>query len=72
VPALPAKPVDATGAGDNFLAGFVASLLDGKSTEECCRFGSAVAKLVVETVGAKDGLKNRDQVQQVLNQFSSK
>jgi 5-dehydro-2-deoxygluconokinase len=40
-----------TGAGDSFMAGFLASLADGQSVEEAVRQGSAAAALVVSRVG---------------------
>lgn len=50
------KPVDTTGAGDSFVAGFIYGLLTGKSLKDCARFGNAVASCIVEKVGATEGL----------------
>ena len=54
-----AGPVDATGAGDAFAAGFVAARLKGKSLRSCAHHGAAVASLAVEGRGP-DGLLQAD------------
>jgi sugar/nucleoside kinase (ribokinase family) len=52
VPGWPARVVDTTGAGDNFAAAFISSVLDGKSFEECGRYANLVAALSTEERGA--------------------
>lgn len=47
------KPVDATGAGDIFLAGFLHGLERGKSLEECAAWGNKAASLIIQQVGAR-------------------
>jgi sugar/nucleoside kinase (ribokinase family) len=47
------KIVDPTGAGDAFIGGFLAEQAKGKDVLWCACVGSAVASLVVETVGPK-------------------
>ncbi|MBP3338304.1 MAG: carbohydrate kinase family protein [Lachnospiraceae bacterium] len=46
------KPIDTTGAGDSFVAGFLSALSEGKSIEECGKFACRVAAQVVQSVGA--------------------
>lgn len=58
--------VDTTGAGDNFLAGFISELLQGKSVSECCRFACAVAAVSIQTQGATTGVSSREQVEQAI------
>ena len=53
---------DATGAGDNFAAGFVSELIRGKTPEEALRFANACGAICATAVGAGTALKNRDQV----------
>jgi len=47
----PAKVVDPTGAGDAFVAGFLAEYVNGENTLRCACVGSATASFVVEGVG---------------------
>ena len=54
--------VDATGAGDNFVAGFACELLHGSSTEAALRFANACGAICTTAVGAATALKSRDQV----------
>ena len=52
LPAIEVPVVDTTGAGDNFVAGFIDGLLRGFSVKECCRAGLEQAALSVQHVGA--------------------
>jgi sugar/nucleoside kinase (ribokinase family) len=51
VPAPACNPVDTTGAGDNFAAGFLYGLSTGASLERSARIGSLLSGYVIETVG---------------------
>lgn len=51
VPALGGKPVDTTGAGDNFAAGFLFGQSVGASLEQSAKIGSVLAGHVIEVVG---------------------
>lgn len=51
VPALPAREVDPTGAGDAFATGFLVALDEGSDPWQAARFGAATASLVLEGVG---------------------
>jgi sugar/nucleoside kinase (ribokinase family) len=48
--------VDATGAGDAFVVGYVSSLLLGKNSADAAIFGARNAASVVQQIGAKPGL----------------
>ena len=67
---IPAYPVvnvtDTTGAGDSFVSGFLYGLCNGYTTEECGRFGNAVASCVVEGLGAAYGVES---AQKTLERF---
>jgi sugar/nucleoside kinase (ribokinase family) len=62
MPALPAEVVDTTGAGDNFMSGFIVGLLRGWDLWECCLFGSAAAALCVTKVGPMTAVESFGQV----------
>jgi sugar/nucleoside kinase (ribokinase family) len=53
VEAVPAKPVDTTGAGDLYASGFLYGLTQGMPLNACARIGSITAGKVIELVGAK-------------------
>jgi adenosine kinase len=54
VPVVPAQPVDPTGVGDGFRAGFFAALSWGLSLERSAQVGALLATLVLETVGTQE------------------
>ena len=58
--------VDATGAGDNFVAGFACELLRGSGTEAALRFANACGAICTTAVGAATALKSREQVLALL------
>ncbi len=66
LPAFAVEAVDATGAGDNFLAGFASELLRGSSAEDALRFASACGAICTTAVGAGTALQNREQVLRFL------
>ncbi len=52
LPAVPVRAVDTTGAGDNFVAGFLNALLDGQPFRACCEAGiQAAARSIVHAGG---------------------
>ena len=63
---MPVRAVDATGAGDNLVAGFVSELLRGASMEEALRFANACGAICTTAVGAGTALRNREQVLDAL------
>ena len=70
VPAVPGiKALDTIGAGDNFVSGFITAVLDGKSITECARFANAAAAISVLHLGATTGVKNREQVEEKLEEM---
>lgn len=64
VPAFAVETVDGTGAGDCFVAGFLAALIrkEGEwSLPEMLRFANAVGGISVTTVGAATGVRSFDE-----------
>lgn len=47
-------PVDTTGAGDSFVAGFLAGLAEERSLTECARLANACGARAVQVVGATE------------------
>ena len=66
-PSFDVPVVDTTGAGDNFVAGLVHALVKGFPPDRALRFGSAVAALSIQAVGAGAGLKDLKQVEDFLS-----
>ena len=62
LPGYRIRAVDATGAGDNFAAGFLSEILRGAAEEEALRFANACGAICTLEVGAGTALKNREQV----------
>lgn len=62
LPAYEIEAVDATGAGDNFAAGFVSEILRGKAKEEALLFANTCGAICATAVGAAAALKSRQQV----------
>ncbi len=71
LPALPVQAVDATGAGDNFAAGFISEILRGAGPEEALRFANACGAVCTTAVGAGTALQDRDQVLWMMERFNS-
>jgi sugar/nucleoside kinase (ribokinase family) len=66
LPALPAEAVDTTGAGDNFMSGLIAGLIQGWDIRQCCLFGSAAAALCITKVGPMTAIESFEQVERFL------
>ncbi|WP_343209732.1 sugar kinase [Anaerolentibacter hominis] len=66
VPIFPAKVVDTTGAGDNFVASFLTGVLKGWSLKKCATFASAAGSIAVQGVGATTCVKSMEQVFDVM------
>lgn len=66
IPPVPCNPIDSVGAGDGFNAGFLTGVLEDRPLEECGSIGAVVGALVTETKGDIEGLPNRQDVENVL------
>lgn len=52
LPALPVEVVDSTGAGDNFVAGFLSGVLEGENLMDCAKKGRECAARSLLKMGA--------------------
>ncbi len=68
--AYPVKAIDATGAGDNFLAGLASALQFGLGHADALRFANACGALCASQVGATGGVKDRQQVENFMRTCS--
>lgn len=71
LPAEKIHAVDATGAGDNFLAGLVSELLRGSPIPDALRFANVCGAICTTAVGAGTALKNREQVLEFIKKADS-
>ena len=68
-PSYRVTAVDTTGAGDNFVAGFISARLEEKPLDECCQFACGVASIAVQSIGAATGVKNREHVLSTMAEY---
>lgn len=61
--AFKVKAVDTTAAGDTFTGFFVASLLEGKKTEECLKLAAKASSIAVTRHGALDSIPRMEEVE---------
>ena len=66
LPAMDIEAVDATGAGDNFVAGFATAVLKGKGIYEALKFANACGAICTTAIGAGTALKSYEQVEDFL------
>lgn len=67
IAAYPAQAVDTTGAGDNFVAGFLYGKIHHMDIETCARFGCAAGAIAVEQIGANKALVSEQQLTKRMN-----
>ncbi|MBR3748782.1 MAG: carbohydrate kinase family protein [Firmicutes bacterium] len=72
LPACPIAAVDASGAGDNFLAGYVSEILRGSSVDQALTFANACGAICTTAVGACTALQDRHQVEAFIKEMSEK
>ena len=68
--ALPVEPVDPTGAGDSFNAGFLHAWLDGRPLVECLRWGVVCGSLSTRGMGGTERQADADEVRKLLPEVS--
>jgi ribokinase len=72
VDSFPVKVIDTTAAGDAFIGGFAASLLQNKPLVGCVRYGCACGALAVTKFGAQPSLPTREEVESFLEKFPNR
>ena len=70
LPAFRVEAVDTTGAGDAFNGGLLASLSEGKSLREACRFATALAALSVQRIGTTASMPWRAEIDAFLSEHA--
>jgi len=70
IAAFPSDPVDTTGAGDCFNAGFAYALATGSSPEAAVRIGNAVGALAIRQVGAQSAMPSKSELDAFLRQHA--
>ncbi len=68
VPAYYVHPVDTTGAGDSFVAGFLYGVLNGFGLLSCARLASAASSICVGSVGATGHIESARQLLKVIEE----
>jgi sugar/nucleoside kinase (ribokinase family) len=66
VPAFPVEPVDTTGAGDSFDAGFLHAWLQGRPLLESLRWGAACGSLSTRGVGGTARQADRGEAERLV------
>lgn len=62
IKAIERIPVDPTGAGDSYRAGFLRAYLKGEDLQNCGRFASSLASFIVEAEGCQTNIPNYQMV----------
>ncbi len=65
-PAFPVQAVDATAAGDAFVAALTVRLAEGATLEEAVRFANAAGALACTKVGAQPSMPTRKEIEDLL------
>ena len=60
------KPIDTTGAGDSFNAGFIYAFVCGRKLEECMDYGNACGSISVTRIGGAAACATIDEVENLI------
>ena len=71
VPAMRVEPLDTTGAGDSFNAGFLRAWLDGADLKECLRSGAVCGAISTQCLGGIDSQPTRAEARTALDAWIS-
>jgi sugar/nucleoside kinase (ribokinase family) len=67
-PTYQARPIDTTGAGDSFNAGFIYGFINGLSLEESAKIGNACGSISVTRRGGASSCASLDEVRRVISE----
>ncbi len=67
-PTYDLKPIDTTGAGDSFNAGFIYGYIHGKSLEECMNYGNACGSISVTKIGGASACATLEEVEKLISE----
>lgn len=67
----PVKVINALGAGDAFMSGFVRGLLRGESWETCAKYGNASRAIIVTRHGCAPAMPTFDEIDHIIKQAFS-
>lgn len=62
------KPIDTTGAGDSFNAGFIYGFLKGFGLHQCMRYGNACGSISVTRVGGASACATLSEVEELIKE----
>ncbi|MCC5466091.1 carbohydrate kinase family protein [Pelosinus baikalensis] len=62
LPAFGVNAIDTNGAGDSFVAGFIAGLANKWDLKRCAEFANAVGAHCVTALGASSGIKSKEEI----------
>jgi sugar/nucleoside kinase (ribokinase family) len=71
VPAMPVEPLETTGAGDSFDAGFLHAWMSGRPLEEALRLGAVCGALATQRLGGVDGQPTLERAAAALRRWSA-
>lgn len=66
------QPVDTTGCGDSFCAGFIFGILEGMSLEKAAEFASAAGAVNAGYIGGHGNIQNKKQVTDFMSNSTKK
>jgi sugar/nucleoside kinase (ribokinase family) len=70
IPPFKVEAVDALGAGDSFVAGFLTGVVQGWDLEKTGRFANAVGALCVTALGATTGIRSLEETEKFIAERS--
>jgi len=71
MPGFAVKPIDTTGAGDCFAAGFLAAISRGKSLADAARYANAAGALATLGLGGADSAPTSSHLEEFLRRHSA-